>query len=234
MAESGKISRMYKPKNPELDAERRNVLAAMNVAGVSLNALSLAIPRNPAYMWKYFELNTPAALPERVRERVAEILGVDAGKLRGVASTEDTIKPLDNQGKIPVKTRGQGGRGLPVIGRAIAGTEYIMLDNGRVQGFTSRPGYLEDVEEAYALEVNGESMVPRYISGEMVEVNPLRSLASGCFVAVDLFDDTALIKQFVRFTDRELVLRQLNPEREITIERSRVRNIHRITGSHER
>jgi len=76
-------------------------------------------------------------------------------------------------------------------------------------------------------------MEPRYLSGEIVQVNPNRPLTPGCFVVVELTDGRGMIKQFIKQDDRRVVLRQFRPEQELVIERTEVARICRIVGSTE-
>jgi phage repressor protein C with HTH and peptisase S24 domain len=108
-----------------------------------------------------------------------------------------------------------------------------MLDSGRPQEWVDRPSHLTN-PDAFALYVNGESMQPRYYSGERVYIDPSRPLSRDCFVVVECKDDTAMIKQYVRHDHNQVELRQLNPAKLIHIPAEEIRAILRIVGSSER
>jgi phage repressor protein C with HTH and peptisase S24 domain len=76
-------------------------------------------------------------------------------------------------------------------------------------------------------------MEPRYYAGELLYVNPNRPLTRNCFVAVELVDGHGLIRQFVRRSEDEVVLRQFSPAKDQHLKAGNVRKIYRITGSAE-
>src|SRR5690606_36977780 len=66
-------------------------------------------------------------------------------------------------------------RGLvPVYGRAVGGAlgEYIF--NGEMIATEPCPPGVENVQDAYAVYVDGDSMAPRYRAGETVYVHPTK------------------------------------------------------------
>ncbi len=129
-----------------------------------------------------------------------------------------------------------GGRNLPYMGNAVAGADGMFLMNGEVHDYIERPPSLEGVAGAYAVYVADTSMVPRYFPGETLHVHPGRTVTPGddTFVVVQLRPDAdgeaprALVKQFVRRTADELVLRQFNPDGELVFPAAEVASVHLI------
>jgi phage repressor protein C with HTH and peptisase S24 domain len=129
-----------------------------------------------------------------------------------------------------------GARNLPVMGTAVAGSDGIFLMNGEIHDFIERPPSLQGVTGAYAVYVADTSMVPRYFPGETLHVHPGRAVTQGddTFVVVQLRPDAegepprALVKQFVRRTAAEVVLRQFNPAGELVFPADAVASLHLI------
>ncbi len=124
-------------------------------------------------------------------------------------------------------------RDLPVIGAVKGGSEGFYFNDGEAKEFVERPANLKGVVNAFALYVDGDSMEPRYFANELLYVNPNRPITRHCFVAVELVDGQGMIKQFIRRSDTELVLRQFNPPSDIVLKIGDVKRIYRITGSGE-
>ncbi|MGB6231217.1 MAG: S24 family peptidase [Litorimonas sp.] len=122
---------------------------------------------------------------------------------------------------------------LPILGKAMGGIG-VFLDNGAKLGDTMRPLTLIGVKDAYAVYIDGESMYPRYLPGELIMVHPHKVVTRGSFVVVQYDDDGErhyTIKRFVKRTGNELHLEQLNPERPWVLRLDRVHSVHRVVGA---
>ncbi|AWN43135.1 hypothetical protein DK389_24885 [Methylobacterium durans] len=126
---------------------------------------------------------------------------------------------------------------LDVIGVVKGGDDGRLVYNGQVIETIPRPPILENVEDAYATYVAGDSMRPRFKEGEKVWVHPHRPARRGDDVVVQLYPEQegdapeGYIKEFVRYSGSKLVLYQHNPKGEIEIDRKLVKSIHVIVGS---
>ena len=141
---------------------------------------------------------------------------------------------------------------IPLVGSAIGGhiegidehVELTELHMTEALDYLRRPAHLQNDPEAYAVTTVGDSMYPRFKPGERVLVSPRASAAIGDDVIVQLrndkqHDDTdpehadrvtmVLIKELVRITSSEVVLRQFNPDMTFTVPRKRVAAIHRVS-----
>ncbi len=127
---------------------------------------------------------------------------------------------------------------IPVMGRARAGEGGVIVLDGTVSDHVEAPGNLGKIEGAYAVEVVGDCMYPRYEPGELVLIHPTRPVHSGSYVLLHMRGNDGgldgVIKKFLRFTGEHLVVAQLNPYQELTIPRDGVVEMHRILGSLER
>ena len=111
--------------------------------------------------------------------------------------------------------------------------------NGQAKDYIERPQQLVGIADAYAIYIEEESMVPRYMPGEVVYVHPGRPLTMGCFVVVQLRPvregepPRALIKQLQKRTPAKLVLHQYNPPQDLEFDAQDVVSIHRVIWSGE-
>jgi len=144
------------------------------------------------------------------------------GKLRW-PSTESIAKVLEATGitmDVFVGLMDQSGtrrystRYVPLIGFAQAG-EGGFFDDG---GFPAGVGWDEVAfpeigdENAYALEISGDSMLPVYRDGDVIIVSPNSSVRRGDRVVVKTTDGEVLAKVLARQSARRIELQSLNPE----------------------
>jgi phage repressor protein C with HTH and peptisase S24 domain len=74
-------------------------------------------------------------------------------------------------------------------------------------------------------------MHPQIRNGFTCWVHPYLPVGPGDIVLVIKHSDEALIKELVRRTDREVQLRQYNPEKLLAIPRAEIRSLYRILGA---
>jgi SOS-response transcriptional repressor LexA len=198
---------------------------------LNMSAVSKMLGKNHAYLHQFLDRHIPANLPEIVRGRLAEILQVPEGVLKGEGGR---IRPPTRPGgavyisdKIPVKGAGQGG------------SEGFFPWNGETVDYVPRPPHLAGTPDAYAIYVYGSSMEPRYVAGEVVHIHPGKPVTQGAFVLVQLKPESegetprAFVKRLVRRTATKVTFEQFNPPKEIDIKASEIKSMHRIVGSAE-
>lgn len=126
-------------------------------------------------------------------------------------------------------------RRLKVLGRAGASESGWLIMTSQTVDTVPCPPDLEDVPDAYAVFIVGDSMEPRFSAGEVVYVHPHRPYRRGHYVLVQIESANShphgFVKQFVTLTPTTLCVRQLNPDEEIEFPRKHVVSIHRIVGS---
>jgi transcriptional regulator with XRE-family HTH domain len=137
------------------------------------------------------------------------------GRPPGLARPVASPTPGD---MIPIRSAARGG-----------GEQEMFLGDGPI-GYTPRPTNLAGVRDAYAIYMVGDSMEPRYEQGWLLHINPFKPPTRGRDVVLYKTSDAVLIKQFVRWDGDVLVLRQLNPPRELRIPRAEVRDCHLVVG----
>ncbi|MCC2096682.1 MAG: helix-turn-helix transcriptional regulator [Hyphomicrobiales bacterium] len=144
------------------------------------------------------------------------------GRLRW-PSTESVAKVLDATGAsldefmaLLTARPGEMRSTVPLIGLAQAGTGGFFDD----AGFPTGAGWEEIAfpnvpdENAYALEISGDSMEPLYRDGDIVIVSPGASIRRGDRVVVKTRDGQILAKELKRQTAKTIELQSLNPEHE--------------------
>lgn len=104
-------------------------------------------------------------------------------------------------------------RPVPLIGLAQAGSGGYFDDAGFPVGGGWDEVTLPDVrdENAYALEVSGDSMMPVYRDGDVIVVSPAASIRKGDRVVVKTMDGEVLAKVLARRGDKRVELMSLNP-----------------------
>jgi phage repressor protein C with HTH and peptisase S24 domain len=122
-------------------------------------------------------------------------------------------------------------RPVPLIGLAQAGAGGFFDDAGFPVGGgweeVSFPGLTD--ENAYALEISGDSMAPLFREGDIIIVSPSAALRRGDRVVVKTREGEVLAKSLQRKTATTLELASLNPDHEMrTLRRAEVDWIARI------
>lgn len=110
----------------------------------------------------------------------------------------------NNAGHIPLR--------IPVIGFAQAGRSGYFDDAGYPvsNGWDSVDFPNLGDENAYALEICGDSMEPVYRKGDLIIVSPNSAVRPEDRVVVKTNDDEILAKQLIRMTTKEVRLASVN------------------------
>ncbi len=131
-------------------------------------------------------------------------------------------------------------RDLPILGQGAAALVGAVAIEEAI-GYESRPPALAAVSDAYALYVAGDSMEPRYFSGEIVYVNPRRPCRSGDDVVVQVREQGVIVgyvKKLLRRTDEFVICTQYNNNAsgkriELRYPTRNVEAVHRILTAYE-
>jgi phage repressor protein C with HTH and peptisase S24 domain len=129
-----------------------------------------------------------------------------------------------------------GMRDLPIYASAYAGPTGMEITYDLIE-YVKRPSPLEGVKQGFGVHVVGDSMEPKYRSGDQILVHPGKPPARGDYVLVLLEErdgaQSALVKKLKSMSDDGVVVEQFNPKKEIKIEREQVKNVYLIVGSYE-
>ncbi|WP_049732905.1 LexA family transcriptional regulator [Rhizobium ecuadorense] len=180
-------------------------------------------------------------LSRKAAEKYAALFNVDAGwllygsepSLNVNETSEGILRDLElPNAVIGDKVEGLG-RKIPVYGQAVGGVDGEFLMNGSVLYETMAPPSISKISEAYAVQVAGDSMYPRYEDGEICYVDPKRRVKKGDYVIVQIRQEEhgptlAYVKKFIRQNSIELVLEQFNPAKELRFAGNTVVSVHYI------
>jgi phage repressor protein C with HTH and peptisase S24 domain len=125
-------------------------------------------------------------------------------------------------------------RQIPVYGQAVGGAMGEYIFNGEAVDWKPCPPSLASVSNAYAVFVDGESMVPRYDPRDTVWVHPSRPAKPGEDVIVQIRAKNegdpphGFIKKFDGWAGNKLRLSQFNPPKAITFDRDEVVSVHPV------
>ena len=124
---------------------------------------------------------------------------------------------------------------VPVLGTALGGASggYEFIMNGDSGLRVRRPPRLLGRDDIFALFVQGESMSPRYPSGELIFCESKRPPQIGDHVVVELNPDmdgvqVAYLKRLSSRSATKLKLEQYNPPKVLEIELRTVRQVVRV------
>jgi phage repressor protein C with HTH and peptisase S24 domain len=117
------------------------------------------------------------------------------------------VQLIDATGRPPM-------RAVPLIGFAQAGSGGYFDDGGFPvgKGWDEIPFPAVSDENAYALEISGNSMDPAYRDGTVIVVSPAASVRRGDRVVVKTKDGEVMVKELKRRTSKSIELRSVNPE----------------------
>jgi phage repressor protein C with HTH and peptisase S24 domain len=184
------------------------------------------------------------AMPEPDKlVRIANFLGRTTGWLLGndheVAVEPQVIRPSGPEPSTVVDAPGAprlsqlGDFDVEVRGISVGGSDDEFYFNGEVIDHLRRPPGIRHARNVFALNVSGDSMIPRYEPGEPIyaqRANPV----IGDYVVVELYPETegqagkSFLKKLVRRTGRRVTCSQLNPPKEVEFDAGEVKEIYRV------
>lgn len=125
------------------------------------------------------------------------------------------------------------GHKVKLFGSAVGGVHGEFVLNGSHLDDIYGPPSLAGNDEAYAVMVAGESMLPRYEDGETAFADPKRRVKRDDYVVAQIKMEEngpilAFVKKFIKRNSDELVLEQLNPAKELRFRDNTVVAVHYI------
>ena len=220
--------------------------------GTGQSGNPLAIMKNRIREWRERAGLSMQALAERAGTSAPQINKLEKGERRltvdwmvrlGRALDLDPKELLPPEIGMPPRPGGPGkmptgeaiefGQAdLPVLGRAQGGSGVLAIPaDQQPVDWTYRPPQLRRVPDAFAVYAYDDSMHPMYKHGQTLWVHPHLPAKAGDGVLIVKNSDEALIKELVRRTDSEVVLRQYRPqEGEFSIPNSEIRTMYRVVG----
>ena len=193
--------------HPAMDPVRKLISQICEDRGIALAELSRQLGRNHAYMQQFMERGVPRTLPEGVRLRLSELLGVDEAALGAPPKRQNRATVVDAGGLSLINidqhdVRASAGHGSLISEETVVGQWPFPREYVR-HTLSIRSGRLS------LIEVIGDSMEPTLRSGDqiLVDLDDFNVSQPGVFALHD--GDATVVKRVERIpgTDpAELVL----------------------------
>lgn len=194
-------------------------------AGISIPDLAAAISAHRGKNMSAAALRCYTRVPQerqpdkKLAQTIGDILKCSPEEVMGVEARQVEI----------TQTR------LPLYGSAAAGLGVDTTNTtSPIDYIDAHPGVTAN-KDAYAIYVSGDSMEPRFRSGEIVFCNPGQPPRRGDDVVVQLHpaagNHTAIVKRFVSSNAEEITLHQFNPDKDLKIKTESVVSINVIIGT---
>lgn len=118
---------------------------------------------------------------------------------------------------------------IPVYGYAAASDgDRIAYTDSQVIDWLEPPPFWKGGEDLIYVRLIGDSMEPRYFSGEIVPVRLNLPPAKGNDCLIEFSDDTALVKTYQGMRDGRLFAEQYNERRLLDFDATSVRAVHTV------
>jgi SOS-response transcriptional repressor LexA len=111
-----------------------------------------------------------------------------------------------------------------------ASNSRLTIAEQNLRGYVPAHPNQAHVRDAFALEVNDVSMIPRYEPGEIIYCSPNRWPSRNQDCVLVTRDGEGLLKRFVRRDAETLFLHQLNPDKGLEYEMADVQAVHSVVG----
>lgn len=177
-----------------------------------------------SHIWR--EIAAALQVPEDDMKRLIEER--KGKRLASGPSPNATIVPLQQTpSNTPPKM-------MPVLGEAVGGADGEYIFNGQILDWVPCIPSLINVPGAYAVFLDGESMIPRYYPREIAYVHPTKPVRHGDHVVVQIrarSEDEpprGFVKKFDGWKGARLTLEQYNPAIKIDFDRDDVVSVHLI------
>lgn len=179
-------------------------------------------------------------LSDKWLPKLADALGVTADELLAAGPAAVVPRRELRPAEIDVPPAQTLPNDVPVKGTA-AGSHLrgaFQLDVDTIIDWVRRPPALSGARGAYALYVEGSSMEPRYMPGDLVFVHPDRPPRQGDTVVVQVQVGPhqpieATIGTLLRRTEKAVTIEKLNPKAEVALARNTIRAIHKVLTINE-
>lgn len=177
-------------------------------------------------------------------KKIAIALGISLTEIINADDVTEIPAELKNvRGDIrPARIRGLTSkaavRDLPVMGTAAGAVANGFRLTQDIIDVVGRPPALLGIDEAYAIYVTGESMIPLHKPGDLCCVHPGRPCLPGDSVVIQikLAEDApieAYIKTFVRTTPEYVITQQYNPPAEVKYKIKTIYKMHHVMTMRE-
>src|SRR3569623_1155132 len=157
----------------------------------------------------------------------------DEAAAYGAGLSEERL-PQPNLRAAPLPPRPDRQNKIPLLGNGQAGPDGVFeFNNGEPSDHVDRPPGLAGKTRIYCIYVDGDSMEPAHMHGDLLFVDAARKPFPGRDAVVELLPESdgaparAFIKRIVKLTPDYVELFEFRPkERTFRLARSKIRNLH--------
>ena len=161
---------------------------------------------------------------------------LDGGGALHTAGLAEERLPPSNLRVAPVPPRPDRQNKVPLLGSGQAGLDGAFeLNNGEPIDYVDRPLGLAGKARIYCIYVDGDSMEPAHMHGDLLFVDAARKPFPGRDAVIELIPDSdgaparAFIKRIVKLTPDYVELFEFKPkERTFRLARAKIRNLHLV------
>jgi phage repressor protein C with HTH and peptisase S24 domain len=144
--------------------------------------------------------------------------------------------PQSNLRAAPLPPRPDRQNKVPLLGSGQAGADGVFeLNNGEPIDYVDRPLGLAGKARIYCIYVDGDSMEPAHMHGDLLFVDAARKPFPGRDAVIELIPDSdgaparAFIKRIVKLAPDYVELFEFRPkERTFRLARAKIRNLHLV------
>lgn len=223
------------------DFIRQNLEKLIDDRGEDMKFLSTnVLQKNHSYIFGFLKRGAPQSLSEKSRWQLVNYFNVPPitfftdEELQLLSYRADPSERTPSRGfqSAPYSGIWAGVDKIPVVAYAAASGERVAinLEHDAPVRMIERPHWLAGVPKAVAVQIIGESMIPRYRDGEVVFVNMSMPPAKGKDCIFNTRDGFTHIKQFLKADKEFYYFHQWNPDTEFNIHRRDIENIYQIVG----
>ena len=119
---------------------------------------------------------------------------------------------------------------LPLLSTKMEQGLLKMVDKREVYEYTYRPTNLNGVENAFAVYMQGNTMSPRYMEGEVLYCHP-KPPKPNDYVVLKFKDNKAQVVQFLSKDEKNIYAQSLNPLDNITLKSENIAEISVIVAT---
>lgn len=120
---------------------------------------------------------------------------------------------------------------VPCYGDVNAAGDAIVITEGAEIGQVPVHPDQRGAAKAWAMRVNGDCMFPMYREGQIVYLVGKLPPRKGDGVVIEMIEGEGYLKEFVRRSEKEIICKQYNPEKERRFPLDQVKAVHTVVGT---